>query len=150
PRIWFWVGEPAQLRITALVKTAEAESIKMFDLFDGLDVPALRDMLLARFNALDPADKQSAIAEHPRAEFVEDAIAIFGEATSFRNAESLGQAVVLPLCEVFVAEHIAKILDAVEANGQIYMASGMPEILEALFDRTTKLLPATGNRWRGF
>ncbi len=150
PRFWEWIGEPTHIRIRALVEGASTETIKTFDLFDGLAIENLRSTLLTRFRSLPVEDQKNIIAEHPRREFVGRAIELFAEAGSYRGAEALGHAVILPMAEVFNVTDIARVLDAAEGNDQIRGAGGTTAILEELFDRTTSLLSESGPRWRKF
>lgn len=150
PRLWEWIEEAAQIRIAKMVTEAELEQIKEFDLFAGLDIAALKSTLAAKFDKLPPDRQQGIVADNPRAEFAGYAPTLYGRAASFRHAESLGLAVVLPLTTFFTAEHIDKLLAAVETNSQIREAVGSSAIIEKLYDETVRLLPQTGSRWREF
>ncbi len=150
PRLWEWIGSAAQIRITKLVTEAKPEHIKAFDLFDGLDVAPLKNIIWGKFQSQSPDWQQSVIADHPRPEFAPFAAALYARAASFRHAESLGAAVVLPLTKYFTAAQVGEILSAVETNSQIKTASGSPAIIEQLYDDTQHLLAQTGERWRQF
>lgn len=150
PRVWDWIGDAARLRIQTLVGQAKPEVVKAFDLFDGIGVPGLKDLLHAKFKGLSPDWQQSIVADNPSAEFADYAPGLYEQAASFRHAEALGVAVVLPLATYFTATHMDKLLAAVETNGQIREASGSPAIIEELYDKTVRLLPQTGQRWREF
>ena len=107
-------------------------------------------MLLKRFADLEPHIQTSIISEHPKSEFVDRAIEIYGGARSYREAEGLGNAIILPLVPYFTPENIRELLERAADNGQIYGAAGTPAILNTVFDKTIRRLPTTANDWRTF
>jgi len=150
PRIWEWLKEPDRTRVRRLLETADVETLKIHAAFGAFAIATLSAILLDRFNGFDATTKISIIAEHPRTELVPSGIVIFENAGSWRYAEQLGQSVILPLAPYFTAADLLTVLAAAADNGQIWDAAGTPDILEQLFDRTTRLLPASRPHWQGF
>lgn len=149
-RIWDWLSEPAQLRIKQLLQTADVETLKSHAAFDGFIVPALSEILLARFDGFDHTTKVSIISEHPKRELVGPGIEIYSQAGGYRTAEAWGQSIVLSLIPYLVADDIRVLLDAVRQNGQIWRAGGTPAILNAVYDGTRHLIAETRPYWQAF
>lgn len=150
PRIWSWLSEPVQLRIKQLLQTADVETLKGNAAFDGFAVPALSEILLARFDGFDRNTQSSIITEHPKRDLVATGIQIYSQARSYRTAEAWGQSIILSLTPFFVADDIRVLLEAVQENGQIWCAGGTPAILEAVFDNARHLLSETRPYWQAF
>ena len=150
PRIWEWLAQPEQVRIRRLLETADVETLKTSSAFDAFLIEPLGSILLDRFNGFDDTTKTSIISEHPKKELVPSGINIYAEAGSFRKAERLGQSIILPLAPFFQAEDIESILNAASENGQIWNASGTPEILKQLFNQTRHLLQESRPHWQKF
>lgn len=77
-------------------------------------------------------------------------IDIYATAGSYRDAERLGQTVVIPLAPHFGAEDIGRLLDAVLGNSQISYASGTADVLLEVFKLTSASLPASRDHWQRF
>jgi len=150
PRIWEWLKPPDRTRVRRLLETADVETLKIHAAFDAFAIAPLSAILLDRFNGFDATTKISIIAEHPHKELVHTGIGLYEQAGSYRNAEQLGQSVILPLGPYFTAADLQTVLAAAADNGQIWDAAGTPDVLEQLFDRTTRLLPASRPHWQGF
>ncbi|MDE0280429.1 MAG: hypothetical protein OXN16_05015 [Gammaproteobacteria bacterium] len=149
-RIWGWLKKSDQARIRRMLESADVQELKASAAFDVLDVSQLAPVLLARVEDFDEATMISLISEYRRPEFVDTAIEIFSHAGSFRDAESLGQRTILPMAEFFGSTQIKSLLDTVRENGQIWNASGTPDLLEQVFDMTSQLLPETRSHWEEF
>ena len=89
-RIWEWLSEPVRLRIKQLLQTAEVEALKAHAAFDGFVIPALGDILLARFDGFDRNTQISIISEHPKQELVGPGIEIYSQAGDYRTARHGG------------------------------------------------------------
>lgn len=149
-RVWEWMSEPTRIRYTQLLQTADADTLKQHSAFDAFAIPELAEILLSRFDDFNQRTQISIISEHPRQEFVAKALEIYGTAHGFRIAEELGRGLIVRLATYFKAEDIRKLLAAVMANDQISNAGGTPEILVAVFEQTTALLPSTNDSWWNF
>lgn len=149
-RIWEWLSEPARIRIKKLLQTADIEKLKAHAAFDGFTIPALGEILLARFAGFDRNTQASIISDYPKQELVGPGIEIYSRAGGYRTAEAWGQSIILSLAPYFVASDVKILLNAVQENGQIWYAAGTPAILEAVFDRTRHLLPETRQYWQEF
>jgi hypothetical protein len=149
-QVWAWMNPAAQVRVVEILQKHPVDALAKAGAFDALSIPDLRPQLLDRFGALQAYEKQAVISENPRPEFADEAINLFAKARSFRSAESLGEGVILPMARNFSAEQVIRILAAATDNGEIWYASGMPSILERLFDATRPMLPQTAEAWRGF
>lgn len=149
-RIWAWISEPVRLRVMTLLASATLPDLKACSAFDAFAIPELAAVLMARFDAFDQATQISVIADNPRREFVEPAIAIYGHAGGWRQAEMLGQALIVRLTPFFTAGDIRKVLEAVIENGQISEASGTAAILSTVFELSRPVLNDARPHWRNF
>jgi len=149
-RIWNWLSEPVRLRIKKLLQTVDVQGLKENSAFDVFAIPDLGEMLLARFFVFDRVTQISIISEHPKREFVSVGISIYRAAGSYKSAEELGRAVVIPLSCHFTADDVRLLLEAADGNEQIYWAAGTPAVLEAVFDGTYHLLQEAREYWRKF
>ncbi len=149
-RIWEWLPETEQMRIQRLLETVDVETLKTHWAFDVFAIEPLSSILLDRYESFDDTIKISIILEHPKEEFVQSGIKIYSHAGSFRDAERLGQSIILPLASFVRAKDIQAILEAAANNGQISYAAGTTEILEQLFDQTKHLLPESRQHWQAF
>ena len=144
------MADPDRTRIRRLLETADVDTLKAHAAFDAFGIAPLSAVLVDRFDGFDATTKISIISEHPRSELVPSGIAHYAQARSYRSAEQLGQSVVLPLAPFFTADDLQAALVAAADNGQIWDASGTPEILEQLFDHTQLLLHASRPHWEAF
>ena len=62
----------------------------------------------------------------------------------------LGRALMVRLAPLLTADDIKNMLDAVMENGQIWSASGMPTILETVFDLSRPVLNEARPHWQHF
>ena len=149
-RIWRWLKRPDQARIKRLIETANLESLKNSGALVALDIEPLSSTLLERFNSFDATDQIDVIVECPRKEFISKGIELYAQARSFRNAEFLGQSVILPLAKWYTDRDICQLLDAVGRNDQIWLANGTSKILEQVYDQTLPHLWKSRQYWEDF
>lgn len=150
PRIWTWISEPVRLRVRTLLTSATLPDLKEHSAFDAFAIPELAAVLMTRFEAFDQATQIGIIADNPRREFVNPAIAIYSHAGGWRHAEMLGQALMARLAPFFSAEDIRRVLEAVTENDQISEASGTASILATVFELTRLVLNEARPHWRNF
>jgi hypothetical protein len=131
-----------------LPKRQRFKFIRENGIFGLMKIADLKPNLLKLFNTLDPDQQANVIYEHPCPEFAEKAIELYSKANSYRDAEWLGQLVILSMTRYFYAEHILKMLEAVKTNRQIQEATGTPEILEKFFDNTSSIIGLTKEGWQ--
>lgn len=149
-RVWEWLSEPTRIRFRKLLQDADADTLKAHSAFDAFAVQELADILLARFDSFEQDVQIGIISQNPRREFITPAIRIYGDSGGWRTAEQRGRTLMIPLASVMNADHVKAMLDAVQANGQIWGASGTSAILEAVFDTTLHLLPESIPHWQAF
>lgn len=149
-RIWTWISEPVRLRVRTLLASATLPDLKAYSAFDAFAIPELAAVLMARFDVFDQTTQISVIADNPRREFVEPAIAIYSHAGGWRQSEMLGQVLMVRLAPFFTADDIRRVLEAVTENGQISEASGTAAILSTVFELTRPVLNEARPHWRNF
>ncbi len=149
-RIWEWLSEPTRIRIKKLLQSTNVEELKQNFAFDAFAIPELSEILLMRFDGFDINTQISIISEHPKHELVVPGIEIYRQASSFREAEALGQSIIISLIPFLTADNIKVLLNAAQNNGQIWYAGGTAEILESVFDNTQHILPKARPYWQAF
>jgi hypothetical protein len=131
-----------------LPKKQRFKFIRENKMFGAMGIPDLKPSLLKLFNTLEPEQQANVIHEHPCPEFADKAIELYSKAKSYREAEWLGELVIISMVPYLYAEQILRILEAVKTNRQIHNATKTPEILEKLFDKTSFLFELTTEGWQ--
>ncbi|MDR6587431.1 hypothetical protein [Agrobacterium tumefaciens] len=149
-QLWGWLSEPVKLRIVRLIEECEIEDLKEHLVFDAFSIPEMADTLLAKFTSFQQDERIQLLSDNPSREFVPFGIDIYSRAGSPREADRLGQTVVLPLARHFGADDIALLVDAVLGNSQISYASGTADVLVEVFKLTVSALPASRGYWQRF
>lgn len=150
PRIWTWLSDPVRLRVRALLAAATLPDLKDISAFDAFVIPELAQVLMARFDAFERAMQINVIADNPRPELIQPAVTIYESAGGWREAETLGQNLIVRLAPLFSAEDIRKVLDAVAGNSQISEATGTASILAKTFELTRPTLSEARPHWQRF
>lgn len=142
-RVWTWLDEPSRMRLRRLVGTSVAHTAVMSAwpsvapaFVHAASVSELRADAIAAFRSLPPLTQETVVRFFPRAAWAEDVARLYRSASSFRDAEALGNSLLLPMAQYLSGPQIASVLEAVCANSQIWNASGTPDVLEKLFDLT--------------
>ncbi|EMM6685208.1 hypothetical protein ACJJBP_24595 [Pseudomonas aeruginosa] len=149
-RVWEWLSEPTRIRFRQLLGAVDADTLKTHSAFDVFCIPELASVLLARFESFEQDVQIGIISQLPKREFITQAIHIYGNSSSWRTAEQLGRALMIPLAPLMSADDVRSMLEAVQGNGQIWGASGTPAILETVFDTTRSLLTTSHPHWQAF
>jgi hypothetical protein len=149
-RVWEWLSEPTRIRFRQLLGVANAETLKAHSAFDVFDIPELASILLAHFDSFEEDVQVGIISRIPRREFIPQAIRIYGDSSGWRTAEQHGRTLMIPLAPLMSADDVRSVLESVQGNQQIWGASGTSSILEAVFDITWDLLPASHLHWQAF
>ncbi|MGO8024865.1 hypothetical protein [Rhizobium leguminosarum] len=149
-QLWGWLSEPVKLRIVRLIEECAIEDLKEHLVFDAFSIPEMADTLLAKFTSFQQDERIQLLSDNPSREFVPFGIDIYSRAGSPREADRLGQTVVLPLARHFDADDIARLVDAVLGNSQISYASGTADVLVEVFKLTASALPASRGYWQRF
>ncbi|WP_421405076.1 hypothetical protein [Agrobacterium fabrum] len=147
-QLWGWLSEPVKLRIVRLIEECAIDDLKEHLVFDAFSIPEMADTLLAKFTSFQQDERIQLLSDNPSREFVPFGIDIYSKAGSPREADRLGQTVVLPLARHFDADDIARLVDAVLGNSQISYASGTADVLVEVFKLTASALPASRGYWQ--
>lgn len=148
PRIWSWLTEPTRLQVRNMVEHYSAEDAIRLGLFQVGVIGELREKVLQRFSQFSREHKLTLISQHPLPEFTPTAVELYQAAGSYRGAETLGRAVLLPLADYYSRSEVAEVLSAVRSNNQIHYAGDTPSILATFFDRTSRHHAKLRNEWR--
>jgi hypothetical protein len=150
PRIWKWLLEPQKVQISQLIRSVSVEELKQFGMLQAANVPELGEIIARRFGSLDRESKIAFLSGSPILSLKNEALELFASSPAFRAAESRMEGLILPYASYFDVEDILLILKAVEDNGQIHAASGIPPLMETFLDQTVHLLPKTKVYWNDF
>ena len=150
PQLWAWLTEPVKLRLVRLIEQCPIEDLKEHLVFDAFAVADLADPLLAKFTSYETEERIQLISDNPGKEFVSFGIDIYSAVGSYREAELLGQTVVIPLASHFGEENIRRLLNAILGNSQISYASGTSDVLVEVFKLTASIFPMSRAHWQHF
>lgn len=148
PRCWGWCGPAIQERLKEVIRSYRLESADGDYIFSGLAIEDLKPGLMAIVDALDEHQKVEIISRVPRAEFVDQAITLYVEATSWRGAEARAERLILPLTHHLQGPHIRRIVDAVIENYDIRTAHGTPAQIAQLFEKTSAVREDAKADWQ--
>jgi hypothetical protein len=149
-RCWGWLSNANRLRIIQIATEYTYDAADIDYVLEGVEIDELKPLLLARVANFSRPVKEQVFSRHHRPEFVGEAIELFASARSYRGAEAVEHAILLPLCSMFRPENVERILLAAEANCQIHDASGTPAFMEEMFNRTADLHAQTRHAWQQF
>jgi hypothetical protein len=149
-RVWDWLPESTRIRFKKLLQDADAETLKKHSAFDAFSISELAAILLTRFDSFDQDVQIGIISQTHRREFIAPAIRIYGDSGSWRTAEQRGRALMIPLAPLMTADDVKAMLEPVKGNGQIYGASGTPDILEQVFESSKSVIAETRTHWHSF
>ena len=127
-RCWNWIDRATRIRLETLIRTAPLPADAWGLVGYALGIGELREVTIARIQSLSREEQDAIIARNPRIEFVDQAIAIYRSAGSFRYAEYVGRRMILPMANEMSAEHVRKVLAAAQFNGQVWDAADTPQI----------------------
>jgi hypothetical protein len=150
PRCWNWLDESTKIHMKSVTQLSlNIPSIRNF-VFEAIVIDDLKPIIVEGFKKISPELQISIIKSIPQPEFADRAIALYSEAGSYRDAESLGESLILPMARCFSVSDIQKVLTAAQENNQIYDASGTPAILDELYETTKQYLPDLRESWQSF
>lgn len=149
-RVWSWLGKATQIRITELIRNYTFDATTIDSIASCVEIDELRPLVASKAGALTLSQRHDLYSRNPNPIFIDDAVADYARAASFREAEELFEAMVRPFMSVYRPEHIIAILDAAKGNSQIYCAKDTRVQMVDLFDRTIDLLSITKASWQSF
>lgn len=149
-RVWSWLGKATLIRITELVKGYAFDVATIDGMASCLEIDELRPLVASRAATFNVSQKHDLYSRNPNPIFIEDAVAQYSRAGSYREAEELFEALIRPFISVCRSEHIVAILSAAAGNSQIYCARDTRIQMVDLFERTIDLLADTKSSWQSF
>lgn len=150
PMLWIYTPAAPQIRLRAAIAQADWEDNQWDLALTTLGISELAQVVVETLSGKPKHVQLRAIAAHPHARFCDMAIQIFSESAGFRSAESNASSLLMPYSALFDADQVSRVVLAADKNGQIWLASQMPELLCEFFDSTIKSLPDTAGAWRTF
>jgi hypothetical protein len=145
---WRALPETSHPRAAAIVATAPLDdlvraNVVKTDVLNGDVVTALRE----RLAKLDRATLQSVVERQPSRALVPFAIAELADSGSWRGAEERMTSLILPLAAHLDTDDVTAVHNILRENGQVREASGIPPMIETLFEQTRDL-PGALVAWR--
>jgi hypothetical protein len=151
PQCWEWCEEPTRILIREILKKGEQHTKYTPRILRGAShIEELATLVTVGYEQLDEAQKLRLAELTPRKEFIKPAIARLAGAFSFRAAGSIGEHAIVPLAPLMTADEVIDVLQAVQGNGQVYMAAEIPDVLASVFEATRRHLSATFDVWKSF
>ena len=105
------------------------------------------DVVKGRMTHLSSQEMADAIALRPVESQLDEAMTRFRTSGGWRSAEERMRRLVLALTRFFTAARLEELCQILQENAQVNQSSGMPEMLDAVFEDTKELLGAT-SAWR--
>lgn len=139
PECWDLLSTSLQIRIRQFIEQYVPLTGDTYTIFSAMNLDALRSSLVQAFGRFGLSDQATVLARYPSADLCEEAVARFGDAHAYRDAEARFDSLIRPLFRVVTPGQIRLILNTALKNNQIRDASGMDK-------RLVDLLMAT--RWR--
>lgn len=124
-QIWNELDAHVQIQIRTLVEQMPLTPA----LYGGLYIDDLRPTIEKKLEDRPPAEKATVVSDFWVAEIGDRIASWYGSARGWREAENLGQNVVLPALSRMTDEQIRKLLEKVPGNSQIWGAGGTQNIL---------------------
>ena len=150
PRCWSWLDESTKAHIKAMTPLIlNTPNIRNFVL-EAIVVDDLKSIIVEWFKKIPLELQISIIKSTPQPEFTDQAITLYSGADSYRDAEKLGELLILPMVRCFSVSDIQKVLKVVQENDQIWNASGTPVILQELYEKTKHYFPNLRKSWELF
>lgn len=138
------VGRLAQPALIALQQTcANADAVRNApEIFSASQVAEFRDNLVGQFEALEDGDAASILSAAATAALWPSSLDRFARAGSFRGAEARFDQFIAPFVTILTDDDLSALLNAVENNGQIWDAGGIPTRLATLLEATAPRRPS--------
>lgn len=134
-----WAAFPASSvpRIVTLIQTADyAELISTRVMSATVKEPIIMAAIRTRLDGMSLDELSATIVARPAPHHVDYAFKALADSLSFRGAESHMQRLILPLAPYINAQHLDRLLIILRDNYQVNRASGIPFLLEQLYDAT--------------
>jgi hypothetical protein len=134
PRCWNWLDEAAKSQLKAYVKSSVNQTNIRISIFQMIVISDLKPIIVEIFNKRPVAKQINIIKSLPHPAFAEQAIKLYSESGSFREAESLGESLILPMIDCFCLTDIH--------------AGGTPKIMLEIYEKTNQYLPSLKENWK--
>lgn len=144
---WATIGDAAQIKVLNYIRTASDDDAYRF-LPYAVQVPALRQLAHERLEKANAETLARVIRKHPSPDYVLMALTRFELASTFRDAESRCELLVLPLAEVMTANDIDRIVNAFLANLQIQFANGIPDLYIEILKKSAAISKQARPSWK--
>ena len=112
--------------------------------FTAVKIEMFREKVVKAFSSLSDEAAVAVLQEAPSLWFWPEAVGRYKAAKSFRSAEALFQMYILPFQSLVAVEQLDELIDAIGSNGQIYDASGTPDLLAEWLRGGTFARPTDG------
>jgi hypothetical protein len=116
PELWSFLRDDTKIRLSNAVTDGE-------DIFSHihmtLDLDNLRELSLQRLASASEKQLAEAIAIASRKEFVDSAVALYCNASNWHHANTMGDELILPLCEYLDKNLALRLLRAAIDNGEV-------------------------------
>lgn len=134
PQIWNELDAHVQIQIRTLVEQMPLTPA----LYGGVYIDELRPVIEKKLEDSPPDEKATVVSDFWVAEIGDCIASWYGAARGWREAENLGQNVVLPALSRMTDEQICRVLEKVPGNSQIWDAAGTQNILAEAYQIVRK------------
>lgn len=78
---------------------------------------------------------------------IPEALRLYREAGSYREAEAIGNGIIIPIIHSFSEEHILNVINTIKENDQVEDARGTRSIITEIFNKVYAKFPLLSNAW---
>jgi hypothetical protein len=131
PDVGAYIGEDVVHRMVMYIEQLDVTA-HPDHLYRTLDDPLFRDAASARIGTLSPAELQYLVAEQPREEILDRALALYAAAENFNQANAFADTIIIPLVPLMILAHAEVLFLKAGNNPEVWHSYQFPKILEQL------------------
>ena len=142
---WQVVPETSVPRFVSVVRTSDVNLLIGWRVLSASTAaPAVDEAIAGRLSALTDEQLAQVIAGRPARKLLQVAMDRLADTWSWRVAESRMLTLVLPLARHIGVAELRSLLQILQETDNVRMASGMPQLLDQLYEATRSAPGATG------
>lgn len=134
PDVWQFVKDDAKVKLNSFLDSCLEEDLKLI-IVQALDMEDLRSAAIARISGLSKETMVSLIRSGARREYTDRAIYLYAMARNFREANEMGEKMIIPLVDLFDELQVDRLSAAAKKNSQISESIWWKQVSERLSNR---------------
>jgi len=126
---WRFLDDDVGLRVVTFVRVMPTDQL-VPGLLRAFDVPDLQPAAAQRLALADSRELILLVSGTPRREFVDRALSLYAESSTFATANTLGLQLILPLAPHFQVDDVIRICEIAAENGQVTASRELRKVIE--------------------